>query len=271
MLRLEHYDDVVRLRMSTARSRLVGYSVSAYFARGALIDTGFPGVASAVAEFLDHQRPAGIVLTHHHEDHAGNLELVAGRGIPVAAAAQTLALARARDPYAFYRLFTWGPMQRLASAISAFEPPGLSLVHAPGHSRDHHVVWDAERETLFSGDLFLGVKVRVARPEEDPRCHVESLRAVAALRPKRLFDAHRGPVDAPIAALNAKADWMEHVIDRIERRLEAGWADRRIARDVLGREDMAYYFSAGDLSRVNFVRAVRRTEARDTERVSVTT
>ena len=268
MLRLEHYDDVVRLHMSTARSRLVGYSVSAYLTRGALIDTGFPAVATAVAEFLEHHRPAGIVLTHHHEDHAGNLELVAKRGIAVAAAAQTVSLLRAGEPHAFYRLFTWGAMARLISAISPFEPAGLTLVHTPGHSRDHHVVWDAERETLFSGDLFLGVKVRVARPEEDPRSHVDSLRAAAALRPKRLFDGHRGPVDAPVAALTAKADWIEHSIDRIDRRLDAGWPDRRIARDVMGREDPTYYFSGGDLSRVNFVRAVRRTRMRAGDRAA---
>jgi glyoxylase-like metal-dependent hydrolase (beta-lactamase superfamily II) len=263
MLRLEYYDDVVRLHLSTARSRGVGYSVSAYLTKGALIDTGFPAVASELAGFLEHHRPAGIVLTHHHEDHAGNLELIARRGIAVAAPAQTIAMLRAGDLHAFYRLFTWGAMPRLVAALSPFEPAGLTLVHTPGHSRDHHIVWDVERETLFSGDLFLGVKVRVARPEEDPRLHVDSLRAVAALRPKRLFDGHRGPVDAPVAALTAKADWMEHIIDRIDRRLDAGWADRRIAREVMGREDLTYYFSAGDLSRVNFVRAVRRTRARD--------
>jgi glyoxylase-like metal-dependent hydrolase (beta-lactamase superfamily II) len=268
MLRLERYDDVVRLHMSTARSRLVGYSVSAYLTRGALIDTGFPAVATALAAFLEHHRPAGVVLTHHHEDHAGNLELIATRGVAVAAPAQTVAMARAGDPHAFYRLFTWGAMPRLVSALSPFEPAGLTLVHTPGHSRDHHVVWDAERETLFSGDLFLGVKVRVARPEEDPRVHVESLRTAAALRPKRLFDGHRGPVDAPVAALTAKADWMEHTIDRIDRRLDAGWSDRRAARDVMGREDLTYYFSAGDLSRVNFVRAVRRTRSRDADRAT---
>jgi glyoxylase-like metal-dependent hydrolase (beta-lactamase superfamily II) len=269
MLRLEHHDDVIRLHMSTARSRLVGYSVSAYHVRGVLIDTGFADAAPELATYLDEQRLDGVVLTHHHEDHAGNVELVARRGLPVAAHAQTVALVRAPDPYALYRRFTWGVMPRLTSPIDSFAPAGLTLVHTPGHPRDHHVVWDDERGMVFAGDLFLGVKVRVARPEEDPRLHVESLRAVAALRPKRLFDGHRGLVDAPVAALDAKADWMEQTIDRVDRHLDAGWPERRIARELLGTEDLTYYFSAGDLSRLNFVRAVRRTRLREEERASV--
>ena len=37
--------------------------------------------------------------------------------------------------------------------------------------------WDAERETVFGGDLFLGVRVRVAHPGEDPRQLARSVRA----------------------------------------------------------------------------------------------
>jgi glyoxylase-like metal-dependent hydrolase (beta-lactamase superfamily II) len=134
----------------------------------------------------------------------------------------------------------------------------VTRVHTPRHSEDHHVEWDAERETVFAGDLFLGVKVRVAHPGEDPRQLVRSLRAVAALNPKRMFDAHRGPVPNPVDALLAKVDWLEAAIAAVEARIARGWRDRLIARDVLGREELAHYVSLGKMSRINFVRAVRR-------------
>ena len=39
--------------------------------------------------------------------------------------------------------------------------------------------------------------------------------------------------------------------------IAAGWSDRAITRAVLGREDGVHYVSSGDLSKVNFVKAVR--------------
>jgi hypothetical protein len=117
-------------------------------------------------------------------------------------------------------------------------------------------VWDAERETLFAGDLFLGVKVRVAHPGEDLRLLARSVRAAAALHPTRMFDAHRGLVPNPVDALLAKANWLDETIGTIERYHTCGWSDRAIARRVLGREDAAYYVSHGAMSKRNFVRAV---------------
>ena len=259
MLRIERHGDVTRLLLTHWRSRAVGYQVSAYFTRGTLVDTGFPAAAAALARWLDEARPAGVVVTHHHEDHAGNLALVASRALPVAAPRATLAWALAPERIGLYRRFTWGTPVAVAVPPPSYEPEGLALLDTPGHAPDHHVVWDEERETLFSGDLFVGVKVRVARRDEDPREHARQLRRVAALRPRRMFDAHRGLVAEPAAALLAKAEWLEETIARIDRRADEGADVRTIAREVLGREDAAWWFSAGDYGRRSLVEAVLAT------------
>lgn len=257
MLQLETHGDVTRLAMSTRVSRAAGYAVSAYAVRGILIDTGFPAVAREVAAWIDQARPAGVVLTHSHEDHAGNVELIARRGLPIAAGSATLSALRNAHKIGFYRRLLWGRVPPLVSPIEPFEPDGLALVPTPGHASDHMIVWDAERETLFAGDLFLSVKVRAAHPGEDLRQLVRSVRTAAALRPKRMFDAHRGLVPDPVTSLEAKADWLEETIGVIEGRIARGWSDREIARAVLGREESAYYISRGQMSKINFVRAVR--------------
>jgi glyoxylase-like metal-dependent hydrolase (beta-lactamase superfamily II) len=240
----------------------MGYSVCVFLVRGQLIDTGFPGARDTVARLLDERRPRGIVVTHQHEDHAGNVELAARRGIPIAMARSTEDALRAGEAnVGLYRRACWGAMPPLRSAIEPHEPGGLELIATPGHSPDHHVVWDAERETLFAGDLFLGVKVRVARPMEDPRLLARSARRAAALRPRVLFDAHRGLVPNGIEALHAKAAWLEETIGAIDTYIGYGWGDRAITRTVLGREDVVALVSRGDLSRLNFVRAVRATAA----------
>ena len=260
MLASTRHGDVTRLHMSTATSRAIGYSVSAFVLRDVLIDTGFPAVAREVAAWLDENRPRAAILTHHHEDHAGNAALIAGAGIPIAAADATIAALRAGEPIGLYRRIIWGtPTVLPADArFDALVDSGLRLVATPGHSDDHHVVWDDETGTLFAGDLFLSVKVRLAHPGESPRTLVASLRRAAALEPARMFDAHRGPVPEPAAALRAKADWIEETIAAVEASLDAGLSDRAIARRVLGREPAEHYVSRGKMSKINFVRAVRR-------------
>ena len=260
MLSTERYGHITRFRFSTARSRAVGYEVSAYLVRGTLIDCGFPDVQGDLIGLLQGHRPDGVVLTHYHEDHAGNVEHLAATGFPLAAPEQTLDLLREDSPIGFYRRFVWGVPRRLTSTPNPFTlPPELQLIHAPGHSADHHVVWEPDSRTLFSADLFLGVKVRVARPGEDPRLLAKSLRKIAALSPHVMFDSHRGQVPEPVASLNAKADWLDETIARIDALSAQGMNDHSIRRTVLGAEDSTFYFSAGDLSRINFVRAVRRS------------
>ena len=205
---------------------------------------------------------AGAVVTHAHEDHAGNAALLQRMGVPLAMGDATRALLAARERVGLYRRVVWGTMTPLDPRRQPpFDPAPLALVPAPGHSPDHHVAWDAERETVFGGDLFIGVRVRIAHLWEDPRAHVRALRAVAALRPRRYFDAHRGPVDAPVAALEAKAAWMEDRVADVERLLDRGWPARRVRAAVFGREELTGLVSCGAYSRTNFVRAVRRTRA----------
>jgi hypothetical protein len=73
-----------------------------------------------------------------------------------------------------------------------------------------------------------------------------------------LFDAHRGYVADPAPLLRAKADWTDETIAAIERRIEAGASDAAIVAELFGGESFPGYFSGGDYSRTNFVRAVRR-------------
>ena len=259
MIRVERHGDVVRFELSDGRSRLAGLRVSVYLVRGILIDCGFPAIAQEFARLLDCQRLRGVVVTHAHEDHAGNIEMVAQRGLPIAAHAETLALVRAPAPLAFYRRFAWGSATPLVSPLTPFDPEGLALIRTPGHSAGHLSAWDADTRTLFSADLFLGVKVRVAHSYEEPRVLVESLRRIVELAPLRMFDAHRGPVEQPMGAVQAKIDWMEMTIGRIDELIRAGATDEAISRRVLGAKDLNDLISRGEYSRLNFVRAVRRT------------
>jgi glyoxylase-like metal-dependent hydrolase (beta-lactamase superfamily II) len=263
MLREERHGDVTRLVFESWPSRSMGYGVSAYAVRGALIDTAFHDVRADLGGWLDAHHPDGVILTHYHEDHAGNAELVAGRGYPMWIARETLEHTRSPAAILWYRRWCWGPQPPLRSPVIPFVHAELEVIHTPGHSSDHHVVWDAGRETIFGGDLFLGVKVRVSHPwpREDVRAQIAALRRVIALRPKRFFDAHRGLVPDAVAQLSAKVSWLEATTGVIDALIAKGWSDVAIARRVLGAESWTSYATRFDYSRRNFVGSVRATTA----------
>ncbi|MCE9601369.1 MAG: MBL fold metallo-hydrolase [Gemmatimonadetes bacterium] len=256
MLTVISHGDVTRLRCSSRMSRAMNYEVSAYLVRGVLVDTGFPAMGGDLSAWLAGVRPEGALVTHHHEDHAGNVGRLAALGVPVGLAPLTLERIVHPEPIGWYRRLCWGSARPLAVQPAPYEHPALTLIHTPGHSADHHVVWDAERETVFGGDLFLGVKVRIAHPGEDIRGQVAVLRRVAALAPRRFFDAHRGAIERPVEMLLAKAQWIEEVVGRIERRAAEGWTARAIEAEVLGAGDFTGLISRGDYAKRNIVESV---------------
>jgi glyoxylase-like metal-dependent hydrolase (beta-lactamase superfamily II) len=197
-------------------------------------------------------------VTHWHEDHAGNVPALAATGLPMVMHEECEAVLRSRPTILAYRRIVWGRTPALAQVIETFDPAPLTVLGAPGHSTDHMVVWDAERRVLASGDLFLGVKVRVAHDHESPRTLVESLRTMAALGPRLLLDAHRGVVRDGAAQLRAKADWNEEAIAAIEKLGAEGIGVREIVRRLFGGESMVGWASSGEYSRAGFVRAVLR-------------
>jgi len=263
MVRVQRHDDVTRLTFESWWSRSMGFSVSSYIVRGVLVDTAFHDVRADLDAWIGANPPDGAILTHYHEDHAGNVELVASRGVPLWIAPATLAKVRSPEAILWYRRWCWGVQPPLTSAVTPFAHPSLEVIHTPGHSSEHHVVWDAERETIFGADLFLGVKVRVTHPwpREDVRAQIASIRKVAALKPKRYFDGHRGLVPDAAAQLSAKADWTEETVGRIDVLIDRGLDDREIVRSLFGGEDKWSLITAYDYSRRNYVASVRGTHA----------
>ena len=259
MIEIQRFSNVERIRLASWGSRIAGMDVSAYLADGILIDCGFPLIRKALARFLDERRIVGAMLTHYHEDHAGNATLLAERGIPIAMHSLTRDRLRTPARIRAYRRVVWGTPEPLAAKALELSTPPLQFVFTPGHSPDHQIVWDPNRATLFSGDLWLGVRARVMHEDEDPYQIVESLRLARDLRPERMFDAHRGEVRDPILALETKIGYLEDTIASISAKVTAGWSDRAILRRVLGGDEAVALASRGEYSRMNLVRAVRRS------------
>jgi len=252
--------EVLRLHLRSWQGWLAGYDVSAYVVRGVLVDTGPPHARARMLAEVKRLSPRGAVLTHCHEDHAGNAAELAAMGVPLLLHPSCERELRHPERIGLYRRMVWGSATPLSVPVRTFDPAPLAVLPLPGHTDEHVVVWDAERRILVGGDLFLGVKVRVAHEGESPRRLVESLHAAAALEPRLLLDAHRGAVYDPVPLLQAKIAWMTETIGEIERLDACGLDEPEIARRVLGREELVGWVSRGEYSKRAFVRAVLQAE-----------
>ncbi len=258
MIETVQHDDVTAYRLSWWRSRLRGFSVTVYRVRDALIDTGYPRARDALSDTLTRAPVRGALLTHHHEDHAGNVQWLADSGVPLGMSNATEQILRKLPHIGLYRRITWGAMASLTGDIARFHDASLALIASPGHSPDHHVVFDHTTGTLFSGDLFLGVRMKIAHWYESPTQHVRSLRACIAMQPTRVFCAHRGLLPSGTAMLAAKADWLEDVIARVLALAAQGVDATTIREQLLGPLDSTHWISFGDYSADHIVRAILR-------------
>jgi len=256
VLTVRHHDQVRELILTTRLTRAVRFRVSAFVCRGFLIDTGFPRIRSELLAYLEREPVQGAIVTHWHEDHAGNVTALAERGVPVVVSDETLRAHRAMPTVPPYRWAIWGH-PRPGSIVPRSSEHPFTLVPTPGHTDDHIAVWDAETGTLFSGDLFLGVKASFVHAEESVAALIASLERVAALGPDRMFDAHRGLVDRPVAALRAKIEWLEKTASAVRTALANGVPEGAIVAKLLGGEAPVAFFSFGQVSRRNFVRVIR--------------
>jgi len=248
----------------TLRSSSIGMGVWVYLDGNVLIDAGFTRACGRVMEIYDSVHPRALVLTHAHEDHAGCTRDLAGKGVqvivPGVLRGDLLRLGATRLP--FYRRFIWG--QPRIPELGAFEEQNewvdgktsLRYIHTPGHSVSHHVIWDGEMGIVFLGDLYLGPRMTMAHPWEDPRMIAESLRQVRALNPEAAFCAHRGLLRHPVTAFTRKIEYIEWMIERTLELAAKGMTTSEIAGQLLGREKLVSRLTSGLYSRENVIESI---------------
>lgn len=133
----------------------------------------------AIESVIGDRRPAAVVVTHTHPDHAPLANPLARElGVP--------ALGNRPGP-------DFVP-DRILSDGSAIGVAGVDLVavHTPGHSEDHLCL--RLGSTLFTGDHIMGGSSVMV---EDVAAYLGSLERLAAFDLTRLYPGHGPEIDSP--------------------------------------------------------------------------
>lgn len=265
--RCEHRG-IVGLRCGRFPDRVNGAVL--LFRHGAtLIDSGPANQWPAVRAFAAEKPLELVVATHHHEDHAGNLErLRTAFDVPVLAPAESLDNLANGFPVPYYRRSVWGPppLPTTAEPLPArLELPGggvLEPILLPGHSADMTCLLDRERGVLFAADLYVATRLRYLRYDEDLSLHVASLHRALELDFDTLLCSHRGVLTDGKERLRKKIDYLESLAEQAAELAERGLSARRITRELAGREDLVWYVSRGQYSKIHLIRGCLRLAER---------
>ncbi len=238
--------------------------VHCFLVDGLLIDTGQPRIRKELLTALQSEPIHRIIVTHHHEDHSGNIEAIK-RLKNVEAFSSPLCCELMRNPKIVEppRYITWGqptkagliplpPKTTLETDRYSFE-----IIDTPGHAIDQISLHEANQGWLFSGDLYVHDYVKLFMRDEDMNLQIESIQKLLQLDFDTLLCNHQPIFSNGKERLQTKLQFLQDLYGRIEAGHSKGLNEREIMQ-VLGWEEFRFakWISFGQLSRVNMVRSV---------------
>lgn len=185
------------------------------------------GHLDALERLLAGARPAGILLTHAHSDHAGNAVALAARtGAPI-----LMGKGAPRAPFPPERVSRW---LRDGDVVEC-DAGGVEVHGTPGHAPEHLAFSYRSRSgsrALFAGDLFLGAgdTTLVSHPHGSVGDYLRSLEVVTALQPSLIFPAHGPALRSPERIVSR---YRSHRLERIGQVREALRSDPEIGAEEL--------------------------------------
>lgn len=148
------------------------------------------------ARAMTDRNVIGILVTHHHDDHVGGLDVLARElDLPVWAHDATVErLAPALRARIARRLGEGD-----AIVLDGPTPSRWSVLHTPGHAPGHLCLHDAEAGALVVGDMVASIgTILVAPGDGDMIAYLASLERLAALDAKTALPAHGEAIDEPV-------------------------------------------------------------------------
>ena len=127
-------------------------------------------------------------ITHHHEDHSGNVNpLAAATGTPIYGSALCSDLVKGKVHTCLAQKLFWGTPQ-YTDKVTPIETNFIEtnkhhfeLIPIPGHSADQIALYEAEEGWLFSADAFVSPIIKYFMRQESMKQQIASLRKLIAL------------------------------------------------------------------------------------------
>jgi glyoxylase-like metal-dependent hydrolase (beta-lactamase superfamily II) len=234
-----------------------------------LIDTGPYCARRAIKNYIEQHNIGRAVLTHYHEDHAGNAGFLLSNGVTVFGHEKTATKLKNKILLKPYEHILFGKLEpakiELLPDVVSTKHYDLIPIPTPGHSLDHTVYHEPNQGWLFSGDLFLGQKIKYWRKDEDMHSTLQSLDRVLKLNFDSLFCGHNPKFKNPKRFLESKKQQLLDLVDKVNQLSALGLGKQEIINELIkGKEKrIAKWLTLGDASYKNMVEAAMDVSLND--------
>ena len=202
--------------------------VYSYFVDGLLIDTGHSNARKMIMSHLTKLPIEQIFITHHHEDHNGNL-VALQKHFNVPAYAYPLCKKIMENPpkISFSQWMLWGntaPNKNILPIEEVIHTPNyhFQLIPIPGHARDMVALYEATEGWLFSADLYVYDYIKFCLENESIAQQITSLKRVLALDFDLLFCSHNPKMKNAKMHLRRKLNFLENFYQSVVKWHEQG-------------------------------------------------
>jgi glyoxylase-like metal-dependent hydrolase (beta-lactamase superfamily II) len=203
---LQLADDVWQLR------GFPPHAINVYLVGDVLIDAGTRWSRRRIERQLQGHRPSMIALTHCHPDHQGAAHALCQKyHVPLAchdadAAAMdgSIPMQPRNLPLAVSRRLFAGPPHPVSRRlVDGDEIAGFRIIHAPGHTPGHVIIFRASDRVAIAGDVINTMNLVTTVPglheppwffSADPRENRRSMRLLANLEPALVCVGHGPPL-----------------------------------------------------------------------------
>ena len=261
IVKIDYFDQVKMIQLGYGPIGAPLMSVFLYVVDGLVIDTGQSNMARIVAGLLEEIDLNRVALTHHHEDHSGNAALISHlRNIPVLG--HPLTANKLKKGFAIppYQRIVWGKARpvEVAALPEVIETDRFAFtpIHTPGHSKDHTVFLEKNRGWLFSGDLYIGERIKFFRSDEHFFDQIISLKKVLELDFETLFCGHNPSLAEGKLKIKNKLQYFEDLYGNIKKLLEKGFSEKAVIKALDRKDDRRVkWITMGNISFANMLRS----------------
>ncbi len=262
---VKHFEDLTAYRLGRFHSAT---NLTVYFFSYAniYIDSAQSRMQKLFLKIAKNNIPEYCLLTHYHEDHAGNAAMLQNMFSTTIVAHQKsenyLSKAFKMLPY---EVIIWGKFQPFKPDLFYEDNIEIGthkfqIIHTPGHSEDSVCILDKARGWLFSGDLYISPKPRYLRKDENIYEILNSLKTLLQLDFKVMFCSHKGILkDSPKSLIQTKINYLEELIYKTKELQSKGINQKDIRNKLLGKEDTVSFLTSFDFCKLNLIKSILHT------------
>lgn len=236
-----------------------------YYIDGLLVDTGHRRMSKDILERIKHLDVKQIVITHHHEDHSGNIAMLQKCfDCPVYGSSSCSQMMKNPPSISLSQKMSWGDrpayndIMPIGSLITTNNYE-FQIIDIPGHARDMIALYEPNKKWLFSADLYVNSYIGYFLRSESMSQQIASIKNVLKLDFDVLLCGHNPQFKGGKAKLQKKLKFLEKFENDVLQEYQKGQSANEIFKALSLKEFWKVrLISNGALSKLNMVKAVIR-------------